>query len=78
MFIQIGNMIFNVNEIKSIRINSTAACCHRIVVALANEKCNCMTFRHIEDAEEKIKAIYAELSERRNSNEQKNMPNDRI
>lgn len=78
MFIQIGNMIFNVNEIKSIRINSTAACCHRIEVALANEKWNCMTFRHIEDAEEKIKAIYAELSERRNSNEQKNMPNDRI
>ena len=77
MFIQIGNMIFNINEIKSIRINSTAACCHRIEVALANEKWFCMTFRHQEDAEKEIKAIYAELSERRKSNEQKNMPDDR-
>ena len=78
MFIQIGNMIFNKNEIKFIRINSTAACCHRIEVALENEKWFCMTFRHIDDAEEKIKAIYAELSERSNSNEQEKMPTNRI
>lgn len=61
MFIQIGNMIFNVNEIKSIRINSTAACCHRIEVKLADETWTCMKFNHIEDAEEKIKAVYNEL-----------------
>lgn len=64
MFIQIGNMIFNIIEIKTIRINSTAACCHRIEVELANETWTCMKFDHIEDAEIKIKAIYAELSER--------------
>lgn len=64
MFIQIGNMIFNVNEIKSIRIHSTTACCHRIDVELTNETWTCMKFNHIEDAEVKIKAIYAELSEK--------------
>lgn len=63
MFIQIGNMIFNKNEIKYIRINSTAACCHRIEVAITNENWYSMAFRHKEDAEEKIKAIYAELKE---------------
>lgn len=78
MFIQIGNMIFNKNEIKYIRINSTTAYCYRIEVAIANETWTCMKFDREKDAEEEIKAIYAELSERKNSDEQKNMPNDRI
>ena len=64
MFIQIGDMIFNKNKIKSIRINSTAACCHRIEVALTDEKWTCITFRDLDKAEEKLNAIYAELSER--------------
>lgn len=64
MFIQIGNMIFNINEIKTIRINSTAACCHRIEVELVSETWTCMKFNRIEDAEVKIKAIYAELVKR--------------
>lgn len=64
MFIQIGNMIFNIHDIKYVRINSSAACCHRIEVGLSDEEWICMTFNHLEDAEVKIKAVYKELSER--------------
>lgn len=63
MFIQIGNMIFDKNEIKFIRINSTAACCHRIEVGLENETWICVRFKDIKDAEEKMKSIYKELIE---------------
>ena len=66
MFIQLNDIILNVNEIKSIRINSTLDGRHSIIVATSDKDLVCYVYRDRRDAQEKLNDIYKELKEIKN------------